>query len=216
MAGPCIAAEPPSDGTHLPQQGSAKFYQRWHGPAALSLCPKGFSGRFSIRVHRRPGMPSVVAAGGGTWCPDPKPTRNFSPAHTWGRCGPEAPWCKHEVVCTPIRHCKPNSPAVCAINHEFSKYCGKTAIFSGVWRIVVSDLFGKEPWATVSRNEPVRQHGHQLIPDRPHSAGARGPSRESPKTPVHGRRDYCSAAPAYPPPGARGVITALSPAFTMS
>src|SRR5262245_51599984 len=77
MAGPCAAAEPPFGGTHLPRKGNAKIYQRWHGPAALSSCPKGFSGRFSIRVHRRPGMPSVVAAGGGTWCPDPKTGAEF-------------------------------------------------------------------------------------------------------------------------------------------
>ena len=41
MAGPCAAAEPPSGGSLLPEPDSAKFYQRWHGPAALSLCPKG-------------------------------------------------------------------------------------------------------------------------------------------------------------------------------
>src|SRR5262245_24571712 len=77
MAGPCAAAEPPSGGTHVPRQGSAKIYQRWHGPAALSSCPKKLSGRFSIRVHRRPGMPSAVATGGATWCPDPKTGAEF-------------------------------------------------------------------------------------------------------------------------------------------
>ena len=88
MAGACSGAEPPSGGTLPPSQGGASVDQRWHGLTALSLCPERCSERFLIRVHRRPGMPSVVAAGGGTSCPDPKPARNSSPAHSMGDAAP--------------------------------------------------------------------------------------------------------------------------------
>jgi len=109
----------------------------------------------------------------GRWrdmMPGPQTGAEFLTRAHVRRCGPEARWCKHEFVCTPFRHCKPN-PCNVRGNHPLILHLmAEIRQFHLVSRAFVADL----PWGMGLRDSRIPEHAGRDLASRRFAAVAIG------------------------------------------